>query len=195
MSKLKLNKLLKESEGLSRGEKFGLEEVGEQIVQHHKRLNDMLFKYMAGVKKYASNHRKNPELYKKLSDLYTHIKGNYYYTTKQAANKYLSKFEKQYKSLVSEGKVPYKQIGTNKNDGYILHGKDIPVEEYRIRGNADNLVIRKGDIKKGMMVWFEDGKGSAKKLKVKYTMDSKDGKEEHYITNKGTFTPKDVVGY
>ena len=24
---------------------------------------------------------------------------------------------------------PYKQIGTNKNDGYILHGKDIPVEE------------------------------------------------------------------
>ena len=24
---------------------------------------------------------------------------------------------------------PYKQIGTNKNDGYILHGKDIPEEE------------------------------------------------------------------
>ena len=69
------------------------------------------------------------------------------------------------------------------------------LKEYRIRGNADNLVIRKGDIKKGMMDWFEDGKGSAKKLKVKYTMDSKDGKEEHYITNKGTFTPKDVVGY
>ena len=67
--------------------------------------------------------------------------------------------------------------------------------EYRIRGNADELVIKKGDIKKGMMVWFEDKKGSAKKLKVKYTMDSKDGKEEHYITNKGTFTPKDVVGY
>ena len=173
MSKLKLNKLLKESEGLSRGEKFGLEEVGEQIVQHHKRLNDMLFKYMAGVKKYASNHRKNPELYKKLSDLYTHIKGNYYYTTKQAANKYLSKFEKQYKSLVSEGKL----------------------KEYRIRGNADELLIRKGDIKKGMMVWFtKDGRG-AQKLKVKYTMDSKDGKEEHYITNKGTFTPKDVIGY
>ena len=69
------------------------------------------------------------------------------------------------------------------------------LKEYRIRGNADELVISKGDIKKGMMVWFEDGKGSAKKLKVKYTMDSKDGKEEHYITNKGTFTPKDVVGY
>jgi hypothetical protein len=46
-----------------------------------------------------------------------------------------------------------------------------------------------------MMVWFSDGKSSAKKLKVKYTMLSKDGKEEHYITNKGTFTPKDVVGY
>ena len=105
MSKFKLKKLLKESEGLSRGEKFGLEEVGEQIVQAHKRLNAMLFKYMGGVKKYASNHRKNPELYKKLSDLYTHIKGNYYYTTKQAANKYLSSFEKQYKTLVSEGKL------------------------------------------------------------------------------------------
>ena len=192
---IKLKKLLKESEGLSRGEKFGLEEVGEQIVQTHKRLNDMLHKYMVGVKKYASNHRKKPELSKKLNDLYTHIKGNYYYTTKLAAGRYMLPFEKQYKALVSEGKVPYKQIGTNKNDGYILHGKDIPVEEYRIRGNADNLVIRKGDIKKGMMVWFEDGKGSAKKLKVKYTMDSKDGKEEHYITNKGTFTPKDVIGY
>jgi len=26
-------------------------------------------------------------------------------------------------------KASYKQIGTNKNDGYILHGKDIPEEE------------------------------------------------------------------
>ena len=26
-------------------------------------------------------------------------------------------------------KTSYKQIGTNKNDGYILHGKDIPEEE------------------------------------------------------------------
>ena len=69
------------------------------------------------------------------------------------------------------------------------------LKEYRIRGNADNLLIRKGDIKKGMMVWFEDGKGSAKKLKVKHVMLSKDGKEEHYVTNKGTFTPRDVVGY
>ena len=69
------------------------------------------------------------------------------------------------------------------------------LKEYRIRGNADELVISKGDIKKGMMVWFtKDGKG-AQKLKVKYTMLSKDGKEEHYITNKGTFTPRDVVGY
>ena len=72
--------------------------------------------------------------------------------------------------------------------------KDL-LNEYRIRGNADVLVIKKGDIKKGMMVWFEDKKGSAKKLKVKYTMLSKDGKEEHYVTNKGTFTAKDVVGY
>ena len=72
---------------------------------------------------------------------------------------------------------------------------DKVVQEYRIRGNADNLLIRKGDIKKGMMVWFtKDGRG-AQKLKVKYTMLSKDGKEEHYITNKGTFTPRDVVGY
>ena len=73
--------------------------------------------------------------------------------------------------------------------------KEGKLKEYRIRGNADNLLIRKGDIKKGMMVWFEDGKGSAKKLKVKHVMLSKDGKEEHYITNKGTFTPRDVVGY
>ena len=27
---------------------------------------------------------------------------------------------------------PYKQIGTNKNDGYILHGKDVPVEEGKV---------------------------------------------------------------
>ena len=72
--------------------------------------------------------------------------------------------------------------------------KDL-LNEYRIRGNADELVIAKGDIKKGKMVWFEDGKGSAKKLKVKHVMLSKDKKEEHYVTNKGTFTPSDVVGY
>ena len=69
------------------------------------------------------------------------------------------------------------------------------LKEYRIRGNADNLLIRKGDIKKGMMVWFEDGKGRAQKLKVKHVMLSKDKKEEHYVTNKGTFTPRDVVAY
>ena len=46
-----------------------------------------------------------------------------------------------------------------------------------------------------MMVWFEYGTSTAKKLKVKHVMLSKDKKEEHYITNKGTFTPKDVVGY
>ena len=27
------------------------------------------------------------------------------------------------------GKDTYKQIGTNKNDGYILHGKDVPLKE------------------------------------------------------------------
>ena len=50
-------------------------------------------------------------------------------------------------------------------------------------------------IKKGMYVWFEDGKNSAKKLKVKHIMKSSDGKEEHYVTGKGTFTQDDVVGY
>ena len=100
---MKLKDLLKEEEGLNPSEKFGLKEVGEQIVQAHKRLNELLFKYMGGVKKYASKHRNNPELSKKLNDLYTHIKGNYYYTTKQAAGRYMLPFEKQYKSLVSEG--------------------------------------------------------------------------------------------
>ena len=71
MSKIKLKKLIKESEGLSRGEKFGLEEVGEQIVQTHKRLNDMLFKYMNGLKKYHRNHRKNPELAEKIYNFLT----------------------------------------------------------------------------------------------------------------------------
>ena len=55
--------------------------------------------------------------------------------------------------------------------------------------------IKKGDIKKGKFVWFEDGKNSAVKVKVKNIVPSKDGKEEHYVTNKGTFTPSDVVGY
>ena len=76
--------------------------------------------------------------------------------------------------------------------GVLGEGK---LKEYRIRGNADELVISKGDIKKGMMVWFEYGTSTAKKLKVKHVMLSKDKKEEHYVTNKGTFTPKDVVGY
>ena len=88
----------------------------------------------------------------------------------------------------------YEMIGTKMKNGKEVPNC-VPIKEYRIRGNADNLVIRKGDIKKGMMVWFEDGKGSAKKLKVKHVMLSKDKKEEHYITNKGTFTPRDVVGY
>ena len=125
---IKLKKLLKEEEGLSSGEKFGLKEVGEEIVKTHKKLNELLFKYMNGVKKYHSKHRKNPELAKKLEIFYKHLKGSYYYTTKQAAGKYIYKFQKTVEDL-TEGKVPYKQIGTNKNDGYILHGKDIPVEE------------------------------------------------------------------
>ena len=55
--------------------------------------------------------------------------------------------------------------------------------------------IKKGDIKKGKFVWFEDGKNSAVRVKVKNIVPSKDGKEEHYVTNKGTFTPDDVVGF
>ena len=34
-----------------------------------------------------------------------------------------------------------------------------------------------------------------KRLKVKNIIPSKDGKEEHYVTGKGTFTADDVVGY
>ena len=55
--------------------------------------------------------------------------------------------------------------------------------------------IRKGDIKKGKFVWFEDKPNSAIRVKVKDIVPSKDGKEEHYVTNKGTFTVDDVVGY
>ena len=98
--KIKLKDILKEEEGLNPSEKFALKEVGEQIVQTHKRLNDMLFKYMNGLKKYHRNHRKNPELAEKIYNLWNHIKGNYYYTTKQAAGKYMLPFEKQYKKLV-----------------------------------------------------------------------------------------------
>ena len=55
--------------------------------------------------------------------------------------------------------------------------------------------IKKGDIKKGMFVWFStDGKG-AKKLKVTHLVPALGGHEYHYITRKGTFTPDDVVGY
>ena len=55
--------------------------------------------------------------------------------------------------------------------------------------------IKPGDIKKGMMVWFStDGKG-AKRLKVRHLVPALGKHEYHYITNKGTFTPDDVVGY
>ena len=86
----------------------------------------------------------------------------------------------------------------SKMDGFgqgKLVKKEGKLKEYRIRGNTDELVISKGDIKKGMMVWFEYGTSTAKKLKVKHVMLSKDKKEEHYVTNKGTFTASDVVGY
>ena len=38
---------------------------------------------------------------------------------------------------------PYKQIGTNKNDGYILHGKDIPVEEELSEMKVNKSKVRK----------------------------------------------------
>ena len=100
---IKLKKLLKEEEGLSDGEKFGLKEVGEEIVKTHKKLNELLFKYMNGLKKYHSKHRKNAGLAKKLEIFYKHLKGSYYYTTKQAAGKYISNFQKSVKDL-TEGK-------------------------------------------------------------------------------------------
>jgi hypothetical protein len=52
-------------------------------------------------------------------------------------------------------KTSYKQIGTNKNDGYILHGKDIPEEELSEgnmkigKGKFANLYKIKEDMKEG----------------------------------------------
>ena len=60
---------------------------------------------------------------------------------------------------------------------------------------AKEILEFKNNIKKGKFVWFEDGKNSAVRVKVKNIVPSKDGKEEHYVTNKGTFTAEDVVGY
>ena len=107
--KIKLKDILKEEEGLNPSEKFALKEVGEQIVQTHKRLNELLFKYMVGLKKYHRNHKDNPSVAKKIYNLWNHIKGNYYYTTKQAAGKYMLPFEKQYKSLVEGTKREVKK--------------------------------------------------------------------------------------
>ena len=107
--KVKLKDILKEEEGLNPSEKFALKEVGEQIVQTHKRLNELLFKYMVGLKKYHSKHKDNPSVAKKIYNLWNHIKGNYYYTTKQAAGKYMLPFEKQYKSLVEGVKKEVKK--------------------------------------------------------------------------------------
>ena len=183
---IKLKDILKEE--LSKGEKFGIKEAATHIVSLHKQLNAALLKFMNGTKKMASNHRKD-EVGKDLTDLYKSTKGNYYYATKQAAGKNFAGG--------SWGKTISKLLGTRSEAQWIHDGKisEEKIKEYRIRGNADSLVISKGDIKKGMMVWFEDGKGRAKKLKVKHVMLSKDKKEEHYVTNKGTFTPRDVVAY
>jgi len=41
-------------------------------------------------------------------------------------------------------KASYKQIGTNKNDGYILHGKDIPVEEGKVNQSKVNQAFTRG---------------------------------------------------
>ena len=112
---MRLKDLLKESEGLSSGEKFGLKEVGEQIVQTHKRLNELLFKYMNGLKKYHSKHRRNVGLAKKLEVLYKHLKGSYYYTTKQAAGKYIYNFQKSVKDL-TEGVEEKKLIEGKRNE-------------------------------------------------------------------------------
>ena len=46
---------------------------------------------------------------------------------------------------------PYKQIGTNKNDGYILHDKDIPVEEAIGKG------MKWEDLKSGTSIEFTGG--------------------------------------
>ena len=53
------------------------------------------------------------------------------------------------KDLLKE--APYKQIGTNKNDGYILHDKDIPVEEAIGKG------MKWEDLKSGTSIEFTGG--------------------------------------
>ena len=59
--------------------------------------------------------------------------------------------------------------------------------------------IKPGDIKKGMFVWFEDKPNSAIRVKVKHIHKGLGGPAgldtEHYVTNKGTFSMNDVVGY
>ena len=88
--------------------------------------------------------------------------------------------------------LPKRWSGAYSND-------DSGLTEFEQLGGRDEInegpKIKKGDIKKGKFVWFEDGKNSAVRVKVKNIVPSKDGKEEHYVTNKGTFTPKDVVGF
>ena len=46
------------------------------------------------------------------------------------------------KDILKE-KAPYKQIGTNKNDGYILHGKDASVEEGKVNQSKVNQSFTK----------------------------------------------------
>ena len=76
------------------------------------------------------------------------------------------------KDLLKE-KAPYKQIGTNKNDGYILHGKDIPVEE-----DKNPRVPRKkgqpaGSKKHSDLYTDENPKGTIKGLKFATVKDAK----------------------
>ena len=175
---IKLKDILKEE--LSKGEKFGIKEAATHIASLHKQLNAALFKFMNGTKQMASKHRKD-EVGKDLMNLFKTTKGDYYYSTKQAANKNLGSGKNSWGGIVT------KLLGKN--------SLAQALGEEKLNEGRKKLKIKKGDIKKGMMVWFEYGTSTAKKLKVKHVMLSKDKKEEHYVTNKGTFTPRDVVGY
>ena len=52
--------------------------------------------------------------------------------------------DKDRKPFKVNEKASYKQIGTNKNDGYILHGKDIPVEEGKVNQSKVNQAFTRG---------------------------------------------------
>ena len=94
--------------------------------------------YRAGVKRYSK------EGMKKIQQAVGRGEGH------AEIGKIKDKYDKK-KKKKDEGKVPYKQIGTNKNDGYILHGKDIPVEEAIGRG------MKWEDLKSGTSIEFTGG--------------------------------------